>query len=76
MALDKITLKNSIKSLQDELFANAGGLTSEQAATRFAEGLADAIDVFVRTGKPVVPGTGLTSPSGAVTGVSNTGSII
>lgn len=76
MALDKASLQSGIEALHIELFANAGGLTSAQAATRYAQQMATLIDTFVKTGKPQVPGTGLTSPSGAVTGISVTGTII
>ena len=76
MALDKTSLKNGIKALHNELFANAAVLTPAQAADRYADEMANLIDVFVKTGNPQVPGTGLTSPSGAVTGNSVTGIII
>ena len=76
MALDKTSLKTGIKNLHNELFANAGNLTPAQAADRYADEMANLIDTFVKTGAPQVPGTGLTSPSGAVTGTSTTGTII
>ncbi len=76
MALDKTSLENGIKALHNELFANAANLTPAQAADRYAQQMATLIDTFVKTGKPQVPGTGLTSPSGAVTGNSVTGTII
>jgi hypothetical protein len=76
MALDKPTYQTGVEALQAELFANAGNLTTAQAAARFAEGMANLNDAFVKTGKPQVPGTGLVAGATAVTGTSVTGTII
>lgn len=75
MALDKTSLANGIKALQDDLYTGTGR-TPEQARQYYADQLANLIDTFVKTGTPVVPGTGLAVSGGAVTGISNTGSII
>jgi hypothetical protein len=77
MALETAAFKSGLKSLLDGLFSNTA-VTPEQARTTFSNGLGDLIETFVKSGTPVVPGTGLTAPGGggAVTGTSNTGSII
>jgi hypothetical protein len=54
MALDKTTLKNSIKS------AFQAAVGSEDAEEEIATALANAIDAFVKTGKA----TGSDVPSG------------
>lgn len=74
MALDKAGLKASILALTENLFTDTGR-TPAEAREKYAEDLANAIDAFVKTGTPVVPGTGLTAGSNAVNGTSNTGSI-
>lgn len=50
MPLNKTALKNGIEALHAELFANAGGLTTAQAGTRYATEMANLIDAFVKTG--------------------------
>ena len=74
MALDKTSLKNTIRGLLDDLWSDTGR-TPEQAREKFATDLSNAIDVFVKTGSPNVPGTGLTAGATAVTGASITGTI-
>jgi hypothetical protein len=69
MPLDKATLKTAINDLQDELFANAGGLTTAQAADRFATGLSDAIDDFVKSGDGIYQAGRLTAGATVVTAV-------
>jgi hypothetical protein len=76
MALDKTSLAAGIKSLTDDLFTDTTR-TSIQARQAYADGLANLIDVYVKSGTLNVPGAGLVSASGggAVTGSSVTGSI-
>lgn len=50
MPLDKTALKTGIEALQAELYTNAANLTPAQARTRFAEGLSDLIETFVKSG--------------------------
>lgn len=76
MALNKAALQAGIEALHAELFANAGNLTPAQAATRYAEQMADLIDAFVKTGTPQIPGLGLTAGATPVTGTSVTGTIL
>ena len=57
MALNKIALKTGIKSLTDELWANAGNLTPEQCRDKFATDLSNLIEVFVKTGLVTTTGT-------------------
>lgn len=53
MALDKATLKTTIKTLSETLFENTGNMTPDQARDFFAQGLADAIEVYVKSGDGV-----------------------
>lgn len=71
MALDKTTLKNGIKALHDELFANAGGLTPAQAADRYADEMANLIDAFVKSGDGVYQAGRLTAGATTVTAVGS-----
>lgn len=75
MALDKNGLKNGIKALMDELYVNSANRTPAQASDRFADQLSTLIDVFVKTGTPIVQGTGLVAGSNPVTGTTVTGNI-
>jgi hypothetical protein len=84
MALDKVSLENSIKSLINTLKTYDGstsGQTQEDAINKFASDLANAIDTFVKTGAvnttvgfpipvQVTPatGTGATTATGSGTG--------
>jgi hypothetical protein len=76
MALETAAFKSGLKTLLDGLFYNTG-VTPEQARTTFSNGLGDLLVTLIKSGTPVVPGTGLTAPGGggAVTGTSNSGSI-
>lgn len=77
MALNKTALQNGIEALHQELFANAGNLTSAQAATRYAQQMATLVDAFVKSALVTVPGTGIISatPGNTCTGVSITGTL-
>ncbi len=50
MALNKAALKTGIRTLTDALYANAGGLTPDQAREQYATDLSNLIDVFVKSG--------------------------
>lgn len=76
MALDKNGLKIGIKALMDELYANSSSLSSAQASEHFADQLSTLIDSFVKSGTPIVQGTGLVAGSNPVTGSTVTGTII
>lgn len=49
MALNKTALANGIKSLQDNLYSDTNR-TPDQARTKYANDLAELIDVFVKSG--------------------------
>lgn len=51
MALDKLGLKNALKSIFDGVSPEAGGETNPEALReKVATEMADAIDLFVKTG--------------------------
>lgn len=66
MPLDKISLKATIKTIVDDLFANTSNLSPAQARNKFATDLADAIDVYVKGGLVITNG-GPTTQTGSVT---------
>lgn len=47
MALDVAVLQASINSVTNELFVNAGNLTSAQAQAKYAHDMAAAIKTFI-----------------------------
>jgi len=49
MALNKIDLAAGIKALEDELYNNST-VTPEQARTNYANGMANLMDAFVKSG--------------------------
>jgi hypothetical protein len=58
MALDKATLKAGIKTLTENLWNQSATQTPAQAREAFADGLANLIDAFVKSGDGVYqPGT-------------------
>lgn len=73
MALDKASLKSSIISLLNTLkdYDGSGGQTQADAIDDFADGIANAMDTFVKTAT-----VNVTSVSGVTTGggVSGPGS--
>jgi hypothetical protein len=50
MALDKATLITDIKTLLESLFSNSGNMTPAQARDQFVNGLADAVEKYVKSG--------------------------
>lgn len=54
MALDKATLKSTIRAITDALWENPDELTPEDCREKFAADLSNAIDVFVKTGTATI----------------------
>ena len=65
MPLNKVNLKNNIKSLMTEMRTR-----TEVSDDEFATRLSDAIDVYVKEAT-IIYTAGLVAPNGAVTGVFN-----
>lgn len=68
LALGKVDFVNTLKGM-------AGNTNSSKTSDQTIQELADAIETFIKTATVTVPGTGLVSPSGAVTGESVTGGL-
>lgn len=50
MALNKIALKDGVRSLSDSLYENADNKTPEECREIFATELSNLIDAFVKSG--------------------------
>lgn len=81
MALDKESLKTSLVNLFTSQYAGTLSASQEAEVDNLSQGIADAIDVFVKTGTvtiasgiPVATGGTATSQTGSTTS-TGTGSI-
>lgn len=74
LASGKTAFKNTLKSFMEAQAANTDP-EKPNSIDEFVNMLADATETWIKTATVTVPGTGLTSPSGAVTGTSNTGEL-
>jgi 20S proteasome alpha/beta subunit len=69
MPLDKPTLKQDIRSLLDNLFNNSPDMTPEEARGLFVDGLADAVENYVKSADGQYQPGSLTASNGVVSAV-------
>lgn len=76
LATGKAAFKNAIKALMEQA-ANNNDPNKATTIDEYADGLANAMETFIKTAQVNVPGTGLVAPpgGGGVTGTSNTGNL-
>lgn len=62
-------------ALKAFLIAATNNTDQNKTAEESADELIDALEAYIKTAQLNVPGTGLISPSGAITGTSITGTL-
>lgn len=67
MALDKATLKTDIMTLLEGLFNNSAGMTPAEARESFVNGLADAVEKYVKSADGIYQAGSLMAGQVAVT---------
>lgn len=72
MALDKTTLKADIKTLIQGLFSAPATMTPAQAQDQFSQGLADAIEKYVKSGDGIYQTGTLKAGTTVVTALPST----
>lgn len=76
MALQTTALKNGIKDLMNELFTNSSELNPAQAADRFADGLSQLLETYVKSGDGRYQAGTLTAGANPVTSSGSTTAVV